>query len=220
MMGKLSDLFYFFGSMVCHQLSERTICVNEMPLPVCARDTGIYLGIFVSFVFCLVKGRMKSDKMPEIRISLILALMMIPMMLDGASSYVNIRQTDNVTRLVTGMFFGMPVAIFLMPAANFKVNGMNVSPVVKNPVELLILFVMGLITIVLILTGILPWILISSIFVFSLIFIISRMVYTILKAADWTFFKSLFWSVFFTTFTVFAFMFLTSQYLVRVIRDK
>jgi uncharacterized MAPEG superfamily protein len=163
---------------------------------------------------------MKSDKMPEIRISLILALMMIPMMLDGASSYVNIRQTDNVTRLVTGMFFGMPVAIFLMPAANFKVNGMNVSPVVKNPVELLILFVMGLITIVLILTGILPWILISSIFVFSLIFIISRMVYTILKAADWTFFKSLFWSVFFTTFTVFAFMFLTSQYLVRVIRDK
>src|SRR5438552_2016659 len=35
---------YAIGSLVCHQLPERSFHLESVPLPVCARCTGIYAG--------------------------------------------------------------------------------------------------------------------------------------------------------------------------------
>ena len=180
-MGILIDVYYFIGSLVCHQISERTIYLDNLPLPVCARDTGIYMGFFIAFVFCIAKGRLKSDKPPDFSISIVLVLMMIPMMIDGTSSYIGLRRTDNTVRLITGLFFGMPIPIFLVPAANFKVFETNSNAVIKHWGELLILGIVSLLAAILTIYKIFSWFLISSILIFSLIFIISRVVYTILK---------------------------------------
>jgi uncharacterized membrane protein len=177
----LSEVYYFIGSLVCHQISERTIYLDNLPLPVCARDTGIHMGFFIAFVFCFVKGRLKSDKPPDLSISIVLVLMMIPMMIDGTSSYIGLRHTDNTIRLLTGLFFGMPIPIFLVPAANFKVFETNSNTVIKHWGELLILGIVSLLAAIMTMYQMFSWLFISSIFIFSLIFIIIRVVYTILK---------------------------------------
>lgn len=213
----IKDLFYFAGSLICHQIPERTLLANGMQLPVCARDTGIYLGIFVSFMFCLIGKKMSSDRLPELKASIILALMMIPMMADSLSSYLGIRDTNNAIRLLTGVLFGVPIPIFLIPCANYKISGNNRKSVIKDLKELLVLYLLcGIVLLATLMEGI-PWILLSSIFVFSLIFIISRTVYTVLKATGTKFFKSMFWQVTVATVFVFGVMFVISRYLANLV---
>lgn len=40
----LADTVYQIGRVVCHQIPERSFQLMMMPLPVCARCTGIYAG--------------------------------------------------------------------------------------------------------------------------------------------------------------------------------
>jgi len=49
------------GYAVCHQLAERSFFVAGQKLPLCARDTGIYLGVLLTLtVLGLWKGRVAS----------------------------------------------------------------------------------------------------------------------------------------------------------------
>jgi len=45
----LGASFYFLLDPVCHQLPDRSIFLNQLPLPVCARCTFIYLGGLLVF---------------------------------------------------------------------------------------------------------------------------------------------------------------------------
>ncbi|MDP3718160.1 MAG: DUF2085 domain-containing protein [Acidobacteriota bacterium] len=47
--GFLAGLAYLAGSVVCHQLPERSFFTAGMQWPVCARCAGIYLGVAVGF---------------------------------------------------------------------------------------------------------------------------------------------------------------------------
>lgn len=212
-MDDIADLFYFAGTLVCHQISERTLFVNGMQLPVCARDMGIYLGIFVSLMFCVLGKKMSSDRLPELKAGIILALMMIPMMADGLSSYLGLRSTNNVIRLLTGAFFGIPIPVFLIPCVNYKINGNNLRAVIKGFNELFRLYLICGLVVLATLIGVIPWIILSSVFVFSLIFIISRTVYTVFKVTGTVLFKSAFWTVTVTTVLVFGLMFFVSRHL-------
>ncbi|HEX9060237.1 MAG TPA: DUF2085 domain-containing protein, partial [Clostridia bacterium] len=79
-------IFDFLGSIICHQLPDRTLSVGGSHLPFCARDTGIYLGLFVGFSYILFKKRLKSDRMPDIAISIVLCLFTLPLIFDGFTS--------------------------------------------------------------------------------------------------------------------------------------
>lgn len=50
---------YFFMDPVCHQLPERSIFLQHLPLPVCARCTAIYLGGFFTFLAALLSRHSK-----------------------------------------------------------------------------------------------------------------------------------------------------------------
>lgn len=49
-LGFLAGLAYFAGSVVCHQLPDRSFVTADTQWPVCARCAGIYLGVAVGFV--------------------------------------------------------------------------------------------------------------------------------------------------------------------------
>ncbi|MFZ5988300.1 MAG: DUF2085 domain-containing protein [Bacillota bacterium] len=214
-----AGIYYFIGSLVCHQIPQRTIYINGLLLPVCARDTGIYAGMFISFLFCLIRKRMDSDKPPQPGISIILALLMIPLMADGISTYMLLRQTDNVTRLITGLFFGMPIPLFLVPAANFKIYAVNSKNVVKNWSELVLLISINILACVLIINAVVPWFLVSTVFIISLVAIIGRLVFTLLKRAGILKQKIWFLQVASATLIIFCFMFLISNYLIEPLRN-
>lgn len=171
------------GSLICHQLPSRSLFVNGMQLPVCARDTGIYLGIFVSTVFIIFSGRRRSDKPPGIHAAIALCIFMLPMMIDGVCSYLGIYETNNTVRLLTGAFFGLPIPIFLIPAANFKLHGKNEIAVLKGFYELAGIGCAALIISLMLLNGLIPYAVITIVFVISFFFLLGRISYTVISRA-------------------------------------
>lgn len=173
-------IFDFLGSIICHQLPDRTLMVGGSHLPFCARDTGIYLGLFIGFSYILFKKRLKSDKMPDIAISVVLCLFTVPLIFDGITSYAGIRGTTNQIRLFTGALCGFSLPFFIVPALGFKVKERNTKPVLKSLWELpFILAILLLICILILKTDLVPWLLISGILIFSFLFLFFMLSYVV-----------------------------------------
>jgi len=60
--GPLSGAAYVFGSIICHQLPDRSFHLAGVQLPVCARCTGLYLGAAVGLAAWTVSLRRRSDR--------------------------------------------------------------------------------------------------------------------------------------------------------------
>jgi len=179
-MNVLAEIFMKIGSMVCHQLPSRTLYVNNMPLPVCARDTGIYIGVFSALGYIFLRRRFNADKPPSLKMAVLLCLLMLPTILDAISSYLGLRSTNNIIRLFTGVLFGVPIPLFLVPAGNFKIYKNNTNGIVKSCKELGIVLLAAIALCLMVLkTDLIPWIVISGILVLSPVFLIVRIVYTI-----------------------------------------
>ena len=173
-------IFDFLGSIICHQLPDRTLLVGGSHLPFCARDTGIYMGLFVSFTYILFKKRLKSDKMPDIITSIVLCLFTVPLIFDGFTSYVGIRGTTNQIRLFTGALCGFSLPFFIIPALGFKIKERNTKPVLESLWELPFILAILLLTCILILkTDLVPWLLISGILIFSFLFLFFILSYVV-----------------------------------------
>lgn len=80
----------------CHQIVSRTIKLFKNPLPLCARCTGIYLGVIISvFVFYI------SD------LGLIISIALgIPLIIDGTLQKKMGLKSNNKRRFITGLLFG------------------------------------------------------------------------------------------------------------------
>ena len=166
----------FFGSLVCHQIEERTIFINGIPLPVCSRDTGIYLGIIAGMLFVSIKRRWDADKPPDLKYAIILCLMALPMMLDGAASYLGLWKTDNLLRIITGGLFGLPIILFLTGLNNFKIYEVNSKSVLRSWRELIILNTVTLSFLILVYKGmIFNWYFIAVLIVIGMLFLFYRL---------------------------------------------
>lgn len=114
---------YGAGYAVCHQLAERSFFVIGQKLPLCGRDTGIYLGALLTLVVLgLWKGRAAS--LPPWRVLALLVLFVVMMAVDGVNSYLvffgvpQLYPSHNLLRLVTGALFGVSGAVLLFAFLN------------------------------------------------------------------------------------------------------
>lgn len=103
-------LFESVGRLVCHQMPERTLLVGGHYLPVCARDTGAYLGFYIGYLILPLRNR-KATGPPKLWITL---LMIMPILLDGATQWLGLRTSTNDIRLLTGLLFGASITPFLV----------------------------------------------------------------------------------------------------------
>jgi uncharacterized membrane protein len=103
-------LYNLIGRLVCHQLPERTLWVGGHYLPVCARDTGVYLGFFLGYIL-LIRRRKDSCGPPNLWMT---SLMVLPMIIDAGTQWVGLRTSTNELRLITGLLFGVAIAPFLV----------------------------------------------------------------------------------------------------------
>ena len=46
-------IYKIFG-LICHQNPERSFFVNNIQVPICSRCTGIYLSLFVIYLFYII----------------------------------------------------------------------------------------------------------------------------------------------------------------------
>jgi uncharacterized membrane protein len=129
------------GYAVCHQMPERTLVINGRFLPVDARDTGLYLGFFFSFVFLMLTHRERESEPPPTYLKLLAFLFIGAMIFDGVTSYLGWRETTNLIRLVTGLFAGASFSLFLMPLLNESIwQVVKVKPIMKSKWQVIVWF--------------------------------------------------------------------------------
>lgn len=114
-MAPLDNLLHFFGHAVCHQLPSRTLAAGGHYLPVCARCTGIYFGISLSYIYLIARRKFRVNALPPLGVSIALVALILPMAVDGATSYLGLRHTTNAVRLATGLATGGVLPIFAFP---------------------------------------------------------------------------------------------------------
>jgi uncharacterized membrane protein len=111
------EFIKIIGYAVCHQIPERSIFIDGKQLPVCARDTGLYLGSLLSLLFIVATGRRDRNAIPSMYISFAFVFFMLLLAIDGITSYLGVRATTNGIRLATGLLVGIGLPFFMYPLA-------------------------------------------------------------------------------------------------------
>jgi uncharacterized membrane protein len=112
-------VMHWLGMGLCHQLAARSFFGGGHQLPVCARDTGIYVGFVVSLlaIAALGRGRRHSGMPPAWLLAVGVSLLAF-MAWDGVTSYAGLRPTTNFLRLATGLGTGFALTLVVVPVLN------------------------------------------------------------------------------------------------------
>lgn len=112
----LESALHLLGFGLCHQMPARSFFGGGIQVPVCARDTGIYVGFVLSLVVMAVldRGRHRSD-LPRLGVLLLGGAMVALMAWDGVTSYAGLRATTNDIRLATGLAAGWALPLIVAP---------------------------------------------------------------------------------------------------------
>ena len=106
-------------------------------MPLCARCTGIYIGVFLAFCFLFLKKRMDAGKPFSKGQAILTALMILPIGIDGLGSYLGFWESNQLMRVLSGCLVGAVVPGFLLLAVNFDPMQENKQPIYEKTTELL-----------------------------------------------------------------------------------
>ena len=99
-------------SAVCHRLPERSFHWMGFPLGVCARCTGIYVGVVVGLLLYPWLRRLENPQSPDRRWLIGAA---IPMAIDFGGGLIGLFTNTSSSRAATGAMFGLAAAFYLIP---------------------------------------------------------------------------------------------------------
>lgn len=120
----LIDRLRWLDSGICAQLPTHSFYPGGERLPLCARNTGIYLGFIVTLMILYASGRGKAQELPRWRIILMLACGVVALAIDGFNSFFvdlglfHLYQPHNLLRLATGLLTGLALAALTLPILN------------------------------------------------------------------------------------------------------
>jgi len=101
---------YAIGSVVCHQRPARSFHLAAVPLPVCARCTGIYVGAALAAAVLLVTRGLLAASESARRIRWTLALAAVPVAATLAVEWMAGRDPGNPIRALSGLPIGAACA--------------------------------------------------------------------------------------------------------------
>ncbi len=121
----ISCLSYLFFRPICHQDPARSFWLAGVPLPVCARCFGIYLGAFLGLgAFGLMRGT--TTRRPFPRSWLILGI--APLFADGTFNALRLFTTPEYLRASIGIVAGAVMAGASIPAVNQMLDMFHSRP--------------------------------------------------------------------------------------------
>jgi uncharacterized membrane protein len=105
-------LVYMAGSFICHQRPERSFALFGVPLPVCARCTGIYVGAAMMGLAMTVResrGRLRVGGEPRV----LLAAAAVPTVATLVYEWTSGVMPSHSIRAATGSLLGAAVAFII-----------------------------------------------------------------------------------------------------------
>ena len=109
---------------ICAQLPGHSFFPGGEQLPLCARNTGIYLGFATTFLYLAASGRLRASRLPSLPVMCVLGLAVLLMAVDGFNSFFldlglpHLYQPMNPLRLITGLGAGTAMAAVIIPVAS------------------------------------------------------------------------------------------------------
>ena len=151
----------YVGYAVCHRITDRSFAIAGRQLPLCARCTGMYLGVILTFAVLGLAGRRRWSMLPPLRVILVLLVLVAFMAIDGINSYSHFfpnlphaYEPRNWLRLITGMGAGLAMGIILFPAlAQSLWRDQEYRPAIENLRELAGLILLSALAIALVLSN-------------------------------------------------------------------
>lgn len=133
-------LLRWLGGGICAQILSHTLAPGGHFLPLCSRDTGIYLGIFFSTACLGANGQGISARTPPLRRIVVLLLPFVALGVDGFNSLFNDLQLPhlytptNMLRLITGLAAGSTLPLLVSPvyAATLKARDEQQVPRISH----------------------------------------------------------------------------------------
>ena len=142
-----APFMYAAFAPTCHQLTSRSNCLlvsqegkysfgdclpsdtlsytraNEVEngtasgykLPVCSRDVAIYLAMLLGALALPFVRRTESDDWPN---KWLLVAACIPIAIDGGTQLIDMRESSNFIRMVTGAIVGVALPFYIVPMLN------------------------------------------------------------------------------------------------------
>jgi uncharacterized membrane protein len=148
------------GYAVCHRIDGRSFHIGNIQMPLCARCTGIYLGVVLGVAAMVVAGRGRAGALPPLRVIITLILFIVVMGLDGVNSFLtllprlpHVYEPQNWLRLVTGTLDGVAMAVLIFPMFNQTLwRNWEDRPVIANMREVGVLVLLAAVVIALVLS--------------------------------------------------------------------
>jgi uncharacterized membrane protein len=109
---------------ICAQNPTHSFFPADQQLPLCSRNTGIYIGFATTFLMLLALGRLRASRFPGRWVAAILGLAVLVMAVDGFNSlFLDLGlphpyEPHNPLRLATGLGTGVAMCAFIVPVAN------------------------------------------------------------------------------------------------------
>lgn len=147
------------GYAICHRIPSRSFHIHSRALPLCARCTGIYLGVMTGLLVYVASGRSRASRLPGIKVLVLLMLPGVAIGLDGLNSYFSLFEfyqpvytPNNTLRLITGVYAGLTMITLVLPVFNATVwESPLPDKVLRSLKELAALYVIAALVIVLVL---------------------------------------------------------------------
>ncbi|WP_066971457.1 DUF2085 domain-containing protein [Methanobrevibacter filiformis] len=97
-----------FQNIFCHGKQERTFQIKGHYFPVCARCTGFYISITIYTILAIyLPFRYNTTTL------IIAVCLLIPCGIDGTTQLFELRESNNILRLITGLSGGIGLMIIL-----------------------------------------------------------------------------------------------------------
>ena len=97
--------------LLCHTRIERSFVLFGAPMPICARCTGVYLGMLAGIALFVVMPLLRERVMRVVAIACV-----IPLALDGLTQLTGLRESTNPLRVATGLVAGLAFGLWILSA--------------------------------------------------------------------------------------------------------
>jgi uncharacterized membrane protein len=95
----------------CHGIPERCLLLWGVPMPICARCTAIYIGLFAGLIAFAAMPWMREN---VLRIVMYAAV--LPLAVDGITQLTHLRESTNALRFGTGIIAGLAFGMWVLSA--------------------------------------------------------------------------------------------------------